>query len=89
MRSFCKEQYVVLMPIRICNERSKSVKPANPLGIFITQVWLELENLLIREPLGDLWYAKTSSALYWNKTSAVGSVDWRRLELNQRSEREF
>jgi len=33
MRSFCKEQYVVLMPIRICNERSESVKPAKPLGI--------------------------------------------------------
>ena len=37
MRTFCKEKYVVLMPIRVCDERSKSVKPTKPSGIFITQ----------------------------------------------------
>jgi hypothetical protein len=37
LRTFCKEKNVVLMPIRICDERSKSVKPTKPSGIFIAQ----------------------------------------------------
>jgi len=37
MRTFCKEKNVVLMPIRICDERSKSVNPTKPSGIFIAQ----------------------------------------------------
>lgn len=42
-RPFWKEQYVVLMSIRVCDKCSKRIKPAKPPGIFNTQTPLLFE----------------------------------------------